>query len=77
MPDPVAWNIVEPGWKVIDESGKELGRVAEVRGDPEADIFDGLNVKHGLLGGIEYIPAERVSQILEGEIHIGSGPEVV
>jgi uncharacterized protein YrrD len=75
VPDPVAWNVVEPGWKVIDESGEQLGRVAEVRGDTEADIFDGLNVKRGLLGGTEYIPAERVSRILEGEIYIGSAPE--
>ena len=73
MPDPVAWNVVEPGWKVIDTSGEELGRVAEVLGDPEADIFDGLNVKHGLLGGSEYIPAERVTQILEGAIHVEPG----
>jgi len=77
MPDPVAWNVVEPGWKVIDASGEELGRVAEVLGDPEADIFDGLSVTHGLLRSTEYIPAERVTQIFEGAIHVVSGPEGV
>jgi hypothetical protein len=70
MPDPVAWTLIEPGWKVYDASGKESGRVAEVLGEPEADIFDGLNVSTGLLSGTEYVPSERVAQIREGEVHL-------
>jgi hypothetical protein len=71
MPDPVAWTMVEPGWKVL-RSGTEIGRVAEVLGDPEADIFDGLNVTKGLLSGTDYVPSEHVAQIREGEVHLVS-----
>jgi hypothetical protein len=70
MPDPVAWNMIEPGWKVYDASGEEIGKVAEVLGDMEADIFDGLNVTKGLLSSTEYVPSERVADIREGELHL-------
>jgi hypothetical protein len=70
VPDPVAWTMVEPGWKVFDAAGAETGRVAEVLGDAEADIFDGLNVTSGLLSRTDYVPSERVAQIREGEVHL-------
>jgi hypothetical protein len=68
MPDPVSWMVMERGWRVRDASGKEIGKVDEIRGLPNDDIFDGITVKHGLLGEPEYIPAERIAQILEGEV---------
>jgi uncharacterized protein YrrD len=64
--DPVSWKVAEKGWKVLSESGEELGRVADVRGDREADIFDGIDVRRGLLKGKDYIPSERVAEIREG-----------
>lgn len=70
MPDPVAWTMVEPGWRVYDAAGEETGRVAEVLGDPNADIFDGLNVTRGLLSRTDYVPSERVAEIREGEVHL-------
>lgn len=70
MADPVAWTVIERGWKVLDADGGEVGYVDEVRGDPEADIFDGLNVTKGLLSGREYVPSERVGEIREGEIRL-------
>jgi uncharacterized protein YrrD len=66
MADPVSWKVVERGWKVLNENGEQLGHVDEVTGDPEADIFDGIQVSHGLLGGTEYVPSERVAEIREG-----------
>jgi uncharacterized protein YrrD len=69
-PDPVSWKVVEQGWKVLDESGDEVGRVHEITGDPEADIFDGVEVSHGLLEKTEYVPSERVVDIREGEVVI-------
>jgi uncharacterized protein YrrD len=69
-PDPVSWKVVERGWRVLDESGEELGHVDEITGDPEADIFDGVQVSHGLLEKTEYVPSERVVDIREGEIVI-------
>ena len=70
MADPVSWKVVERGWKVVDESGEALGRVNEITGDPEADIFDGLEISHGLLERTEYVPSERVVAIREGEVII-------
>lgn len=68
--DPVSWLLVEPGWRVVDRDGKEIGKVDEVLGDRELDIFDGLNVKHGLLARVEYYPADVVREIREGEIRL-------
>jgi uncharacterized protein YrrD len=74
VPDPVAWTVMEPGWRVRDAEGNELGRVAEVRGDVEADIFDGITVKRGVLRRTEYVPADQVAGIFEGEVVVaGSG----
>jgi uncharacterized protein (UPF0248 family) len=67
-PDPVSWKVVEQGWKVLDESGKQVGHVHEITGDAEADIFDGVEVSHGLLEKTEYVPSERVVEIREGEV---------
>jgi rRNA processing protein Gar1 len=70
VPDPVAWTVVEPGWKVFDASGEEVGHVAEVLGDANRDIFDGLHVTKSLLSSTDYVPSERVAQIREGEVHL-------
>jgi uncharacterized protein YrrD len=71
--DPVSWKVVERGWKVVDESGEELGRVHEITGDPEADIFDGVEVARGLLERKEYVPSERVLEIRQGEVVVRAG----
>lgn len=68
--DPVSWKVVERGWTVRDESGDEIGTIDEVTGDPEADIFDGIEISHGLLASREYVPSERVVEIREGEVVI-------
>jgi rRNA processing protein Gar1 len=62
--DPVSWLLVEPGWKVVDAQGKKVGKVEEVLGDEEVDIF------HGLLVDGRKILAERVGQIKEGEVRL-------
>jgi uncharacterized protein YrrD len=75
VPDPVAWVVMEVGWQVRDAAGNEIGKVAEVRGDVEADIFDGITVKRGLLAKAEYVAADRIAAIFEGEVVLGgSGP---
>ena len=66
--DPVSWKVVERGWQVLGQSGEELGTVEAVLGDVDADIFHGLMVAHGLLGRTTEVPAERVSEIREGEV---------
>lgn len=70
MPDPVSWKVVERGWQMIGSDGEKLGKVDEVLGIPEDDIFDGLSVSAGLFKGRHYVPAEQVGPIYEGEIHL-------
>jgi hypothetical protein len=62
MADPVSWLMIEPRWEVVDASGKRVGKVDEVLGEREADIWDGLTVSG------QYIPAEDVAEIVEGRI---------
>lgn len=70
MPDPVAWNVIERGWKVLDAAGDEIGYVDEITGDENADIFDGITIAHGVLAKPHYVPSENVTQILDGEVHL-------
>ena len=70
MTDPVSWLLIEPGWEVVDAQGKSVGKVDEVVGDPERDIFDGLNISEGLLGGPRYVAAEDVGKITEGCVQL-------
>jgi hypothetical protein len=65
MPDPVAWIMIEPGWKVMTSDGGEVGRIQEVAGDENVDIFDGL-----VLASKKYVPAEVVGAIYDGEVHL-------
>ena len=71
-PDPVSWLVVEPGWRVLGRGGDELGAVDEVLGDDDADIFNGLSVRSGVLASPTYVPAERVAEIREGEVVLDS-----
>jgi hypothetical protein len=62
--------VVEPGWKVVAANGESIGRVDQVLGEPERDIFDGLEVAGGLLGRRRYVPAEVVAEITPGLIRL-------
>jgi hypothetical protein len=68
MGQPVAWVVVERGWRVLDAAGAEVGRIEAVLGDEEADIFNGLAVSIGGLSRPRYVPAERVRAIQEGSV---------
>lgn len=70
MPDPVSWLMIRPGWKVFAADGSEVGAVDEIAGDDNADIFDGLAVATSAFGKPRYVPAEQVTQIYEGEVHL-------
>jgi hypothetical protein len=58
--------LIEPGWDVVDANGQRIGKVDEVLGEREADIWDGLTVDG------EYVAAERVGSIVEGRITLTS-----
>ena len=71
MPDPVAWTFVERGWAVVASDGSEVGKVDQVLGDPEADIFDGLAVGVGtVLNRPLYVAVRERGRV-------GYGPSVV
>jgi rRNA processing protein Gar1 len=70
MPDPVSWMLIEPGWSVVDSTGKEVGRVDEVLGDADADIFSGLRILTGAVAKRTYVPAESVDDIVEGRVQL-------
>jgi hypothetical protein len=68
--DPVAWLLIEPGWDVVDAAGEHVGKVEEVVGDRENDIFNGLNIATSLLSKSHYVPAEKVGEIIEGRVQL-------
>jgi len=71
MADPVSWKVAERGWSVVANDGTEVGKLDEVLGDPDADIFDGLAVGAGIvLDRPFYVPSEQVGQIEEGTVHL-------
>jgi len=70
---PVSWLLIEPGWEVVGADGQNVGTVDEVVGDPELDIFRGLNVATGLLAESRYVPAEDVGEITEGRVQLTVG----
>ena len=70
MPDPVAWLMIERGWKVVDADGTEVGKVEETVGDSGRDIFNGLTIAHSLFARGQYVPAEQVDEIVEGRVKL-------
>jgi hypothetical protein len=68
--DPVSWFLIRSGWTVVSADGQEIGRVDEVAGDENHDIFDGLAVATSMLGKPRYVPAEQVGTIEEGTVHL-------
>jgi hypothetical protein len=68
--DPVSWLMIEPGWKVVDVNGNEIGSVDEVVGDSNDDIFNGLSISTSLLGRPRYVAAEAVAQITERRVQL-------
>ena len=75
--DPVAWRVIERGWRVLDAAGNEIGVVNSIVGDVDADIFDGIAVGDGgaVLTRSRYVAAEHVTEIRRGEIVLDLSPE--
>jgi len=68
MADPVSWLQVEQGWNVITSDGVIVGTVAQVEGDKQSDIFDGLAVESKQPTRIRYVPGEQVGAIYPGQV---------
>jgi hypothetical protein len=68
MADPVSWLQIEQGWNVITSDGVIVGTVAQVEGDKQSDIFDGLAVASKQSTQLRYVPGEQVAAIYPGEV---------
>ena len=77
MADPVSWFLIEPGWRVVDADGNDVGRVEEVLGDSSVDIFDGLSIASGIVARPRYVPAEQVGEIVEGTVKLALDRQAV
>jgi hypothetical protein len=66
--DPVSWLQIEQGWSVIASDGVSIGAVAQIEGDKQDDIFDGLAVQAAQAGTILYVPGEQVGLIYPGRV---------
>jgi hypothetical protein len=75
--DPVSWFVIEPGWKVVDVEGEEVGAVDEVVGDSGSDIFNGLAISTSVLGKPRYVAAEQVAAIKEGKVQLALSKDQV
>jgi hypothetical protein len=77
MPDPVSWRVIKPGWNVEAADGSNVGEVDEVAGDENADIFNGLAFSTSALGHPRYVPAESVSEIVDGAVRLSLNADEV
>lgn len=73
----VSWMAIERSARVVASDGSDVGRVAEVVGDPEADIFNGLVVSAHMLGANRYLPAEQVTGIWPDRVEVSATPEQI
>ena len=68
MADPVSWLQIGQGWKVVTSDRVIVGTVAQVEGDTQSDMFDGLAVESRQPAQIRYVPGEQVGAIYPGEV---------
>ena len=68
--DPIAWIMIAKGWGVYASDGERVGRVEEIAGDENADIFDGLSVDAHVFDEDVYVPAEQVGTITDGRVEL-------
>jgi len=66
----VSWKAIEQHAVIALADGTEAGKVKEVAGDPEADIFSGLVASLGLTGADRFVPAEHVTAIWPDRVEV-------
>jgi hypothetical protein len=66
----VSWKAIERDARVVSSDGQDVGKVSEVAGDANADIFDGLVLSLGTLDQDRYLPAERVRAIWPDRVEV-------
>ena len=66
----IAWTGLEPGTPVVASDGEQIGKVGEVVGDRESDIFSGLVITAGLLTADRFVPADQVGDLSPDEVRL-------
>jgi hypothetical protein len=69
MSRPVSWFVIRRGWSVHARDGRQVGRVEEVLGEQQEDIFNGLMIATGFFSA-RYVPSERVREIIDGRVEL-------
>jgi hypothetical protein len=77
MADPVSWLQIGQGWEVVSSDGAVVGAVAQVEGDRNDDIFDGLAVESKDPAQTRYVPGEVVGPIFPGRVTLTIGSDEV
>ncbi|MGZ4381513.1 MAG: DUF2171 domain-containing protein [Gaiellaceae bacterium] len=68
MADPVSWLQIAQGWSVVSSDGAAVGTVAQVAGDKEMDIFDGLAIEPAQAAELRYVTGDQVAAVHPGEV---------
>lgn len=63
-----SYMLIEPGMPVRGTNA-DLGTVAEVVADMNADIFRGITLSHGLFSANVFVPGERITAVVDGMVH--------
>ena len=71
----VAWLAMPERAPVMDEAGQEIGRVDELLGDREDDIFHGIVVKLNRGGPKVEVRADRIPKITTHRIYTDLAPD--
>ena len=67
---PIAWLALEEGTEVVSRDGKEIGKISQVVGDVNKDIFSGVAFRPGLLQQPRFAPAHLVDAITTGSVRL-------
>ncbi|MFN2524655.1 MAG: PRC-barrel domain-containing protein [Actinomycetota bacterium] len=67
---PIGWTALAEGTRVLSLEGEEIGRVAEVIGDEETNIFSGLVIRMGLLESDRFLPADQIAELTPEEVRL-------
>ncbi len=69
--EPTSYLTLSAGTAVYASDGEQLGKVERVLAAPDLDIFDGLVIRAGHLGGDErFVDAAQVKEIFERGVEL-------
>jgi hypothetical protein len=73
----VSWKAIEAGAEIVSSDGEKAAKVSRVVGDPTADVFTGLAVSVGILGGERFIASEHIKGIWPDRIEVDLSKEAI